>query len=76
MVEVEEVIRFWHDYEHARIANQRLIELQVVRSAINAITALESAISELEEDLDKADERNSALRDKITQYNPMHWMEE
>lgn len=76
MVEVEEVIRFWHDYERARVANQRLLELQVVRSAVEAIAALEAAISELEEDLDNADECNSALRDKITQYNPMHWMEE
>jgi predicted phage tail protein len=65
VVEVEEVIRFWHDYERARVANQRLIELQVVRSAVKAIAALEAEVERLGHELEDAWNDISHLQDEV-----------
>jgi hypothetical protein len=40
------------------------------------IAVLEDRVKELEQELESEQEYASGLHEKITQYNPMHWMEE
>ena len=71
-----EVEQFWKDYEKALVVDRRIIQTQVVRQALEAIAALEERVRELEMELESEQEYASDLHDKITQYNPDHWMEE
>lgn len=54
--DVPEVQQFWESYERALVVDRRIIEMQVVRQAVEAITALEAEVKELQHELTRLEQ--------------------
>ncbi len=74
--DTREVNLFWAAYENALLVDRRMIETNVVRSAVEAIGALEAEKRELAAQLEAAENYANSLADKISWYNPQWMMEE